>query len=445
MSRATSVDDRLPRLPEVERALAGALVLGAAPEDVGDARALLAPGDVTHPMAAAVIGAVFAAVEAGRPVDAMTIGAAIEASGLGTIGDVIGLTAEAGVPAYVPAYAAELAEAGARRRMIALAGELAADAYGGTAPSVDLATRYAEALAGAATGKVDADDGCIGPELDAIEAGIDTRAGAWPTGIKPIDAAHRGIRSGDLVVVAGHLNVGKSWLLASLANAAIRSGKAVLIASLEMSKLQLAGRLRANRLATADTTIPEAQREARAVLGDVQALRIIESARTTSAIAANVSAFRPDVVIVDHVGLLAPTDRRASGYEATRADANALQRLSREGDVAVIALAQLSREANRAHAQGVAAGLDAGVKGAATWEENADLTVLLRGIYEPGAAAGSPPDHYSIAIAKARFGPRGAATLYDRDDDTGRLIERTAPPPKAAGRSWADMAQGDGE
>lgn len=437
--------DPLPRLPEVERALAGALVMGADAEAVGAVRLALAPGDVTDPIAAAVIAAVCAAVEDGRPADYVAITAELAATGHARPSDVTALLVDAGVPQYAPHYAAQLADVAARRRMIALAADMAAEAYRGTGEPAELAGRFAAALAPLASGRAGLDDdaGCLGPALAAIEAGADPRAGAWPTGIRPIDAAHRGIRRGDMVVLAGHLNVGKSWLVVSIANAAIRAGQSVLVASLEMSVLQLAGRLRANRIATSPLPLPEAQREARSVLGDVQAIRVIETARTASAIAANVAAFRPDVVIVDHVGLLSPADPRLSGYEATRQDANAMQRLSREADVAVVVLAQLSRDANRAQAQGAAAGLDAGVKGAATWEENADMTVLLRGIYEPAAPAGSAPDHYAIAIAKARYGPRGAVVLYDRDDATGRLIERDPTRViRPAGRSWAEMAAG---
>lgn len=441
--------DPLPRLPEVERALAGAL-MNADPEYIGAAREHLDPSDVTDRLAAAVIATVYDHCERGEPTDFASIAAALYAAGKARPGDLLDIVTDQGVPYYAEHYAAQLADVAARRTMIALAGDMAADAYrGGVAPA-ELAARLMGRLAPIAAGRVTEDDGARAMAVyDAIEAGVDVRAGAWPTGIAPMDEPQRGIMARDFVVIAGHRGAGKTWITCTLVNFAIRAGKSVGFFSLEMSYEQIMARIRANRLATSELPMAEAHREARAVLTDPQALRIMEHARTVRAIRALVEAHKLDLAIVDHGGLLEPPERGMRGYEAATANANGLQRIAHDTGAAVVGLTQISNEANRTHALGGGAGQGVGAKETGAWEANADMVVLLRGIWEPGAPPGSKPERFSVTVDKAKHGPGGQSREYLPDFATGRLIEidprRVALRPRQEPRGFLEAAAGGDE
>src|SRR5690606_15653974 len=64
------------------------------------------------------------------------------------------------------------------------------------------------------------------------------------TGIKDLDASLQGLKPGQLVVVAGRAKMGKTTFAMGIArHNAIRKGKSVLVASLEMSKGELMDRV----------------------------------------------------------------------------------------------------------------------------------------------------------------------------------------------------------
>lgn len=438
MTRRTDVaPDPLPRHPDVERALVGALIVSGDLDAIAACATALEPSDFTVEAVRAAYVAILALAAADKPVDAMTVAAA---------GIPVALVAElsslAAPSAYAAGYADILAHAATRRRLIGIAGDLAAAAYRGEPTAAEIAASAALALAPATASAADDEaEGCIADELAGIDAGTDPRV-TWPTTVRPLDESCGGLAPGDIAIVAGYTGLGKTWLAATLANAAIDRGKAVLFVSLEMTKRQVAARVLRNRVARSSAPDDVARREAHAVLGDPQALRVRTNARSVAAIGALTALYQPDVVIVDYAQILAPADSRATEYAANTSNAHALQALAKRAGCAVVVLSQLSRETNRGHALG-AAGFGLGVKSSNAWEEVADVGLLVRGIWAPNSDANSRPDAISLTLVKCRHGRSGGSATYDQDGATGRLVER-APESitRAPSVSWAEMAGG---
>lgn len=443
--------DVMPRAVQAERALAGALVLSAMPEAVAVASRLAPPAAFTDALARAVVEAVYRRAAAGLPVDYTMVVGDLAATGTAFgAADVTGLVLDAGDPYHVESYARQIAAAALRRELIDASRMAAQWAYQGDEDLAGMTAairRLFEPLAPPVT-----EDGGLADGIARFLAGRRSREGV-PTGIRVIDEAAGGIAPGDFVVVAGFTGLGKSHLAVNLSNAFVTASRRVLFASLEMSDDQVIDRLMFNRVGRwfptggAQDYPPEVMDAAR-TLSDRDRIRVLNSARTASAIGAAAIEFEADLVVVDHAQILVPADPRASEYAGSTANAAELMELCKRprewGRIAVVVLSQISREANRGHALG-SRGFGMGTKGTNAWQENADLGILLEGVWDDAVSTGAnrAPDAIRVNLAKNRHGPP-AEGVYDQDGQTGVLRERPADAPSKAPASWLDMTAGEG-
>lgn len=179
--------------------------------------------------------------------------------------------------------------------------------------------------------------------------------GAVPTGFQPLDRILGGgmLRSG-LYVLAARPGMGKTTFALQIADSIAASTGPVLFVSLEMATEQIQGK-RIARL----TGIPSD----RILLGDENDLdydRIVAASnvllklpvsvnRRPSATVAQIRRMAKSIpnvqcVVVDYLGKIASTDKRASRYESVTEISGALKTLAVDLSVPVLALAQLNRE-----------------------------------------------------------------------------------------------------
>lgn len=201
--------------------------------------------------------------------------------------------------------------------------------------------------------------------IDTIREG-DGKVGAT-TGIDELDQLMGGFEPGQLVICAGRPGMGKTAVACSAALGLARQGHGVLFVSLEMRAEELGMRMVSDLCcerrgkwvdfdrivnATTNKAEDEAMRRARQMAAEwpleIEDTSAPTLARLTLAIrrakrrmAARGQTLR--VVIVDYLQLVHPDNKRLSAYEAVSEVSKGMKALAKDLEVAIVALAQLSR------------------------------------------------------------------------------------------------------
>lgn len=232
----------------------------------------------------------------------------------------------------------------------------------------------------------DAADQAIVASIAGARAAAETTAGGMMGRLlKSFDLPRHGVRCGvvpsldqvvgplrrtDLAVMAGRPGMGKTATALSYALGAARAGHGVLFVSLEMGGEQLAARMAADLAFDGQGRVPFAEivgehptiaarravADAGAVLDDM-AFAVVDAGSLTLARLAMIvrrNARRMaargqslDLVVVDYLQLLNTDARGASSYERVSEVSRGLKQLAKDAGVAVLALAQLSREVEK--------------------------------------------------------------------------------------------------
>lgn len=242
--------DRLPpQSIEAEQSLLGALMFGGdqAWDRVAD---VIVEADFYRDDHRRIFRMVRTFHEAGKAVDVVTISEALEASneadqtgGLAYLAEMANCVASA---ANIKSYATMIADKAKRRRLISVAMEIDALAYGGLRAS-DAIDQASSLLLDMATKSSGSEPKHIVEVVGRAIAEIETRIGkgeifGTPTGFADLDAMTGGMHAGDLIIVAGRPSMGKTALAINVAENVAINGGAVLVFSLEMSDTQIAMR-----------------------------------------------------------------------------------------------------------------------------------------------------------------------------------------------------------
>jgi replicative DNA helicase len=254
---------------------------------------------------------------------------------------------------------------------------------------------------------------------------IDGAISGLPTGFHDFDCKTNGFQPSELIILAARPSMGKTALVCNIAlGVAQRTGKGVLMFSLEQSRLELAERflcmhakfdghkLRAGDLNDADR---HHLMETSQTLSELPLFIDDQAGRTVAQIAAISRRLyrKHDVglVIVDYLQLIEPEDRRAPREQQISLITRRLKGIAKEMDVPVIALAQLNR--------GVELREDkrprlADLRESGAIEQDADLVIFLHrpDAYDPS----DQPGMAEVIIAKHRSGPTGIVPLTWRKE-----------------------------
>lgn len=267
--------------------------------------------------------------------------------------------------------------------------------------------------------------------IDRIEKVIKSHQGytGLPTGYHKLDEMLSGFQFSDMIILAARPSVGKTaFALNVAANVAIREKKSVLIFSLEMAKEQLvqrllcmigkidSKRLRSGFLATKefDKLIPAADKLSTANIyidetPNISVLELRSKARRHAA------QHGIDLIVIDYMQLMSSGSRVESRQLEISEISRSIKGIARELNVPVLALSQLSREAEKD---------DGGtpklshLRESGAIEQDADVVLMLSrppmdkrdsGDDDP---IGNQDKLVHLTIAKQRNGPTGRLDLF---------------------------------
>ena len=186
------------------------------------------------------------------------------------------------------------------------------------------------------------------------------------TGLPRVDDALKGMRAGELIILAARPSQGKSVLGQQIATHNALAGRGTILFSLEMSEGELAdrhfasharipyGKIRAANLADRDleriaaeaTELGQGHPAARRVRARAADIR---RASLRSAPLAPPASHGLKLIVVDYLQLLSARhgDRFANRYELVSEISRSLKMLAKELAIPILAIAQLSRESER--------------------------------------------------------------------------------------------------
>jgi replicative DNA helicase len=245
-----------------------------------------------------------------------------------------------------------------------------------------------------------------------------------PSGFKDLDGKTGGFHPGNLIVIAARPSMGKSALVANIAENAALAGYPIALFSLEMSESELAQRFVASqaRINGEDLRrgkVPERQwpkiMEACQRLADAQLF--IDDSSDTGVLEVRAKARRLHhqiegglkLIIIDYLQLMRHEGRVESRVEQVGQISRGLKGLARELNVPVIALSQLSRAVEQRG--GDKKPILSDLRESGQIEQDSDLVMFIYREEYYLKEESERPGEADIIIAKHRNGPVGDVVL----------------------------------
>lgn len=423
--------DRVPPYNEdAERAVLGSVLLN--PNSVGTALEILRgkPEEIFYfPAHQFIYEAILSLYQEARPIDAIVLkerlfadGHLEEAGGIAYIAD---LTSVVPTSANIVHYANIVLEKSLLRRLISACTGVIGEAFEAPADAQSLLDRAEGELFKIADQRQMNPVVAIGDMLRESVARIekqiysDKHVTGLATGFERLDQMTSGLQPSDMIVLAARPSIGKTAFALNLArNAAVKNGKNVLIFSLEMSKQQLVERLlcmqggiNSQHFRSGFRRDPMFQ-SVQTAAGTLDGKKIfIDDSPNITALDLRAKARRHvvkhgcDLIIVDYLQLMSSPGRMENRQVEIAEISRSIKGLARELSVPVLALSQLSREAERDET-----GLPklSHLRESGAIEQDADVVLML---YRPGVKT---PENESkttvqtnLYLAKQRNGPTG--------------------------------------
>ena len=294
--------------------------------------------------------------------------------------------------------------------------------------------------------------------LEKLSTG-ETELTGTPAGFRDVDAITGGFQPGNLIIVAARPAMGKSALVANIAeNVAIKANKPVAFFSLEMSEVELAQRFIACRARISGDKLRKGQVSQRDWPKVVRACNELEEAPLwfddssdlgildLRAKARRLHAQEQErgglgLIILDYIQLMRSDDHRANRVEQVGQISRGLKILARELEVPVVAISQLSRAPEQRTPPKPQL---SDLRESGQIEQDADVVAFLyRADYyrDPDE---EPDGLADLIIAKHRNGPIGTRQLVflDRFPKFADHSHQEAPIEQPAGEEppYADAA-----
>lgn len=323
-------------------------------------------------------------------------------------------------------YAKAVTEGFQRRQLRELGDKLQADSLSLETDTTQLLAEARAALDGLS--ETQGDNAASSPS-DSLRDFLSFRAEvnegkrqAVKTGFPSLDGVLGGFAQGGLYVIAARPGVGKSALGIALADMMARE-RTVLYASLEMSAEELNARRVAafssapctfGKLLFGKTSVEEdaAIINACGALAERKLHILAVPTLTVPQLEIQVRNIHAQVVMVDYLGLLSTTDRKATEYERITRISGDLKRLAKRLGCVVIALCQLNRESTTGSAD--TRPKLSQLRSSGAIEQDADGVLLLhRPEYGQSETQRNPaePQQFFVDVAKNRHGRTGTAEL----------------------------------
>jgi replicative DNA helicase len=456
VNTAALFDRTPPQSIDAERSVLGAMLLN--PNAVGAAIEILRESASETFYVEAhqrIYEAAVSLFKRNMPVDPVTLMEQLSRDGLldaaGGASYIADLTGAVPTSANIEYYARLVLESAILRRVITTCTRIAGEAYQPEGSVEELLDRAeAEIFAVAEQRQVNPIyriNDLLEEGIKQIEEQIKTQTGVTgvATGFAKLDELLSGLQKSDMVILAARPSVGKTALALNIAAHVTTDLKmGALLFSLEMSKEQLVKRLLcmvghvdSQRLRTgflAREEFPSIQRAAGKLS---QAQLFIDESASINVLELRSKARRHaaqhpiDLLIIDYLQLMSSGARGENRQVEIAEISRAVKGLARELKIPVLALSQLSREAEKD---------DSGIpklshlRESGAIEQDADVVLMLS---RPKAYESEGRDNVlRLDVAKQRNGPTGfVELLFEKNYQRFRsLIDgaSASPPPEAA-------------
>lgn len=418
-----------PHSIESETAVLGALLINNAAWDrVGD---LLTEADFYRDEHRLLFGAIAALINGSKPADVVTVFERLRDQGLaekaGGLGYINGLAQYLPSAANVRRYAEIVREKSVLRQLVEASDEIATAAFNpGDKTAADLLDQAQQTIfklgdKGAPRDDwQDSQDG-VTQVLDDIQARHDGEDDFTPTGLKDLDdKLNGGLRPGNVVVIAARPSMGKTALAMTIAeHVATNEGLPVGILSMEMPKPEVQNRRVSMRSGVPFHKILRPERmndiEWGQMSAAVETLTKVplyvsdQTALTINQVRAKARALKRRhglrVLVIDYIGLMEGTDRKANRATQLGEVSRGLKALAKELDIAILLLAQLNREVEkRPNMRPILADL----RECGDIEQDADVIVFVHRPYQVKPDMGDEWKPYAeLIVGKNRSGTCG--------------------------------------
>lgn len=435
-----SIDRLPPQSVDAERSVLGALLIDR--DAVIEVAEVLRPEDFYRSDHGAIYAAVLQLYERREPVDLITVSEVLEREGeLERVGgsayltSLINLTPTAVNAVY---YARIVERKGVLRNLIGAAGRIAGIGYEDSADLDDSIDRAEQALFSVSQKRVASGFEPLRSLLHSAYDRLDYlhqhrgEVSGIRTGFADLDALTTGLQKSDLIILAARPSIGKTSLALNFAeHAAVREGRTVGLFSLEMSKEQLVLRLLSSvanidsqRLRTGFLEELDFARLAPAMNALAESSIFIDDTPNISTMELRTKARRLqaesglDLILVDYLQLMQSTvvSRDANRVQEVSEISRGLKALARELEVPVIALSQLSRQAEQRESREPRL---SDLRESGSIEQDADLVMFLWRERERGPDdQNAEGEVVNLKLAKHRNGPTGETKLWFRTRQT---------------------------
>jgi replicative DNA helicase len=452
--------DRLPpQSLEAERGVIGSLLL--LPRSIDEVSAVVSANDFHGDANRRLFAALAAMRDLGKPIDIQLVVDELRRRGeyeaVGGAAYLAELAGSAPTAANAVYYATIVKDRSGRRAMIAAACDLLRDCWDEGISVDDLVNSAEGRLREVQTGRWSQEPVSMESAIISVQDRIDAMLSdgqhlGVPSGFPTFDGEVGGFFPGELTILAARTNIGKTSLAMQYAFNAARSGRRVYVATLEMSATELAMkaaccdagvRLAAIRTGRINQDDRGALVEAFGRLGslpvalhDSPTLRAYDIRRAAR-------RFRADLIVVDYLTLLTPSDQKQKRYEQVGRMTKDLKAIARELHVPVIALAQLNRETEKQGKETRPKLIH--LRECGDIEQDADCVLLLYRIkgkdFQRKNDFGDALETWSaeLELAKGRLGVNHAVYRLDWDERYSLYREHGSSQAVAAGNEF----QGD--
>jgi len=358
-----------PHSLEAEQALIGGVLLDN--DKLHDVCALVQAGDFYHPGHRHMFASIEHLVEHKRPVDAVTLGTAMEQTGAlqssGGTEYLAKLVEDAPGISNILAYAHIVHDYAVLRLLLQRANEIADLALSPEGRKVDLLVDTAEQLIFSIAGERARSGGPemisnllarVTKQINELYKNKNTVTGL-PTGFADLDELTSGLQPSDLVILAGRPSMGKTSLAMNIVEYAVMMDepKPVVVFSLEMSASSLVMRMLASLARINQRNVSTGQLQERdwprltsaISMLDGRPLYIDDSAQSVSEMRARARRVAREhggqlgLVVVDYLQLVENSRRQDNRNEEISEISRSLKGLAQELHCPLMALSQLNR------------------------------------------------------------------------------------------------------
>lgn len=417
------------RLPphniDAEIATLGAILLD--PNAVTRVVDYVRPDDFYRAAHQRTFSAILSLWDRGDSVDLITLTSELQSTGqlerVGGAGFISSLTTAVPASANVEYYAQIVQQTSVRRRLIALAGEIAENCYDDTIPARQLLEEAEKRIFELAETNqtqnfVQARD-VVNRTIDAIEKRYynqDDFTGI-PTGFTELDNMTSGFQEGEFIVIGARPSVGKTAFALTIAgNIAIERRIPVGFFTLEMSDMALMQRLVASEAKIASRVIRSGMLrpadfvnltdaagriyDAPLWISDTPGMRLLDLRAQARRL---VSQHGVRIIFVDYITLITNENSDLARHEQVAEVSRSLKSLARELNVPVVALSQVSRDTEGKRP------LLSSIRESGSIEQDADVVLFLH--RDRGSDRDSTETldvvETEVVLAKQRNGPVG--------------------------------------